>query len=85
MPERKLWSAEEDQVLKLLVEERKMAKWSHISRVMEEEFQLAGRNGKQCRERYIILHVGIIITSIRPSATQTGLPKRNDCCSNCKS
>lgn len=38
MKERKNWSAEEDKVLKYLIEERKMTKWSQISEVMEKEF-----------------------------------------------
>lgn len=35
MPERKIWSAEEDRVLKFLIEERGLTKWSQISRVMQ--------------------------------------------------
>ena len=50
--ERKIWRPEEDRVLKLLIEERGMSKWSQISEVMEKEFSIIGRNGKQCRERY---------------------------------
>lgn len=52
MPERKVWTEEEDKVLKLLKEERGEHKWARIARVMEQEFGLFGRTGKQCRERY---------------------------------
>lgn len=40
MPERKVWSAEEDKILKLLIEKRGLVKWSQISKVMEEEFHI---------------------------------------------
>jgi hypothetical protein len=43
---------QEDKVLKMLVEERGEIKWALIARVMADEFQLTGRTGKQCRERY---------------------------------
>jgi hypothetical protein len=49
MPERKMWSEEEDRVLRLLREERREKKWSMIARCMEGEFGIAGRTGKQCR------------------------------------
>ena len=42
----------EDQVLKMLVEERGIKSWAEISRLMALEFKLTGRSGKQCRERY---------------------------------
>lgn len=31
MKERKVWNSEEDRILKLLIEERGMTKWAHIS------------------------------------------------------
>lgn len=49
MPERKLWSSEEDRILKYLIEQRGLRRWSQISKAMEEEFKMSGRNGKQCR------------------------------------
>jgi hypothetical protein len=49
--ERRPWSAEEDQILKDLFEKVKLNKWSLIARRMEEEYQMGGRSGKQCRER----------------------------------
>jgi hypothetical protein len=52
MPERKVWSADEDKILKFLKEERGEKKWSVIAKIMGEEFNVPGRTGKQCRERY---------------------------------
>jgi len=49
MPERKVWTEEEDKVLKYLKEVRGVPKWSVISETMEKEFNIVGRNGKQCR------------------------------------
>lgn len=51
MPDRKMWNAEEDRVLRLLREDRREKKWSVIARIMETEFGIKGRTGKQCRER----------------------------------
>ena len=51
MRERKVWSEREDAILKELKESRGLKKWSEIARIMEEEFGLRERNGKQCRER----------------------------------
>eukprot|EP01050_Picozoa_sp_SAG11_P004466 SAG11_NODE_286_length_11220_cov_11.922399_1_plen_155_part_00 len=41
------WTAEEDELLKKLVEEHSPSKWSLIASHMEN------RNGKQCRERWL--------------------------------
>ena len=38
--------------MKELFEVRKIRKWSEISRIMQEQFNITARNGKQCRERY---------------------------------
>ena len=46
-----MWSAEEDEVLRLLKDERGEKKWSLIARKMDLEFGIRGRTGKQCRER----------------------------------
>lgn len=43
---------QDDQILKELFEVRKIRKWSEISRIMQEQFGIPARNGKQCRERY---------------------------------
>jgi hypothetical protein len=44
--------SQDDTILKELFEVRKIRKWSEISRIMQEQFGIAARNGKQCRERY---------------------------------
>lgn len=49
MPERKAWSKEEDRILRALKEERGEKKWSTIARLMQSEFGVSGRTGKQCR------------------------------------
>ena len=72
MPERKMWTEEEDRVLRHLVEERGITRWADLPRIMEEEFAIAGRNGKQCRERYFPHHIDTIITWLGTSTTQSG-------------
>lgn len=49
MPERKVWTPEEDRVLKLLFEERGIKKWADLPKIMKEEFKIEGRSAKQCR------------------------------------
>lgn len=49
MPERKPWSEREDQILRVLKEQRGVKKWSEIARLMESEFGVRQRTGKQCR------------------------------------
>lgn len=51
MPERKPWSEREDQILRELKEQRGVKKWSEIARLMDTEFAIKERTGKQCRER----------------------------------
>jgi myb proto-oncogene protein len=43
---------QEDSILKDLYENKQVKRWSEIARIMECEFHIRGRNGKQCRERY---------------------------------
>ncbi len=43
---------QEDSILKDLYEGKGIKRWSEIARIMESEFHIRGRNGKQCRERY---------------------------------
>jgi hypothetical protein len=43
---------QEDSILKELYEGKGIKRWSEIARIMESEFHIRGRNGKQCRERY---------------------------------
>lgn len=35
-----------------ILDERNIKKWSMVSKIMEQEFGMTGRSGKQCRERY---------------------------------
>lgn len=49
MPERKVWSQEEDRILRYLREEKGEKKWANIARLMDREFGVSGRTGKQCR------------------------------------
>ena len=49
MPERKLWTEEEDKALRYLKEEEGLQKWSLISKRMHIQFGISGRTGKQCR------------------------------------
>ena len=58
MPERKVWSAEEDKILIFLKEEKGIAKWSLIAKTMDEEYKIYGRTGKQCRERFQSSNLG---------------------------
>lgn len=63
MPERKIWSTEEDDALKYLREQEGINKWSIIAKKLGELYNMEGRTGKQCRERYehgIILDIIII-------------------------
>lgn len=35
-----------------IIEVQKIKKWSAVSRIMETQFKIIGRTGKQCRERW---------------------------------
>ena len=52
IPERKVWTSDEDVILKNIVTAGKSQKWSEIAKVMDVEHNIQGRTGKQCRERY---------------------------------
>jgi myb proto-oncogene protein len=51
MNEKRLWTDQEDRILKKLVEDTKFTKWTHIARTICDEYGIKGRNGKQCKER----------------------------------
>ena len=51
MSEIKVWTEYEDVILKKLKEEEKIQKWTLIAQKMADEYNLKGRNGKQCKER----------------------------------
>jgi hypothetical protein len=49
MTERKSWTEEEDSILKMLKEDEGIKKWSDISKIMDNKYNIKGRTGKQCR------------------------------------
>lgn len=56
---RKIWTErvirgliQEDSILTEIILERKVIKWSVVAKIMEGEYDIPGRTGKQCRERY---------------------------------
>ena len=49
---RRLWQQDEDEAIKILVAQHGIKKWTLISRMLEQEYGIHGRSGKQCRERY---------------------------------
>jgi len=51
---RRLWNDEEDEAIIGLVKKYGIKKWTLISRKLQEEYQIHGRSGKQCRERYVL-------------------------------
>ena len=68
MSETRLWTEYEDLILKRLREEDKIQKWTVVAQMMADEYNLKGRNGKQCKERYIhILYNQISVDSRRNS------------------
>lgn len=68
-------------MLKNLFERVKLNKWSLIARRMEEEYGLAARTGKQCRERYSCPHPGTTTTST-PSCSRTPGPRTRNATSS---
>ena len=48
---RRLWGDNEDKAIAILVKEYGIKKWTLISKKLQEEYQIHGRSGKQCRER----------------------------------
>ena len=49
---RKHWSEEEDNALKVILRSHSSSRWTEISQMMQLQFSLYGRTGKQCRERW---------------------------------
>lgn len=59
---RRLWNEHEDEAITNLIKKFGIKKWTLISRKLQEDYQIYGRSGKQCRERYNSNNVdGIII------------------------
>lgn len=82
MSEKRPWTEEEDRLLKFVFDTSKLTKWSHIARRLQEEFGVKGRNGKQCKERYICLHLGTLPTSTLLIPRKNGATKKSTPCSN---
>jgi len=49
--EKKNWTGPQDNILRHLRETRQVKKWSEVARILAEEYQIRGFNGKDCRER----------------------------------
>ena len=52
MLKRKLWSQEEDEAIKALSARYGIQNWTLISQKLSQEYNVKGRTGKQCRERW---------------------------------
>ncbi len=49
---RRVWTPEEDDAIRQLVEKYGTKTWSVIAEAIVKEFAIDGRTGKQCRERW---------------------------------
>ena len=49
--EKRIWSEEEDVLLKKLYEEEMMRNWSLIAKRLARDFNLPRKSAKQCKER----------------------------------
>ena len=50
--DRRPWNSTEDSALQVLVQELGVKRWAEVSLRLQERFQVTGRSGKQCRERW---------------------------------
>lgn len=50
--DRRVWTAEEDNAIRALVAKHGTKSWSVIAENLQKELAIAGRSGKQCRERW---------------------------------
>ena len=50
---RRLWTKDEDEAITHLVKHYGIRKWTLISKKLQDKYNIYGRSGKQCRERYI--------------------------------
>uniref|UniRef100_A0A7S2SND5 Uncharacterized protein n=1 Tax=Mucochytrium quahogii TaxID=96639 RepID=A0A7S2SND5_9STRA len=50
--DRRVWSNEEDEAIRTLVGEQGTKKWSWIATELRQRYNIDGRTGKQCRERW---------------------------------
>ena len=52
MSKRRSWEKKEDDAISTLVAELGIKQWTMVAHSLNERFQLRGRSGKQCRERW---------------------------------
>ena len=52
MTDRRAWNVDEDNVIKRLVHKHGIRQWTKVAQEMETKYNLEGRSGKQCRERW---------------------------------
>jgi ribosomal protein L19E len=57
---RRVWTNEEDDAIKQMVAKYGTKSWALIAENLSKEHSIAGRSGKQCRERWHN-HLGIVI------------------------
>ena len=57
---RRVWTTEEDEAIRLMVIKYGTKSWALIAENLSKEHSIAGRSGKQCRERWHN-HLGINI------------------------
>jgi hypothetical protein len=50
--DRRVWTADEDNAIRALVAKHGTKSWSVIAENLQKELSIAGRSGKQCRERW---------------------------------
>lgn len=51
-PCRRVWTMEEDEAIRQMVAKYGTKSWALIAENLSQEFSIAGRSGKQCRERW---------------------------------
>ena len=49
---RRIWTTEEDEAIRLMVHKYGTKSWALIAENLSKEHSIAGRSGKQCRERW---------------------------------
>ena len=52
MASRRAWSETEDEAIRTLVSEFGIKQWTVVSKHLEIRYNIRGRTGKQCRERW---------------------------------
>jgi hypothetical protein len=63
-----VWTNEEDEAIRQMVMKYGTKSWALIAENLSKEHSIAGRSGKQCRERWHN-HLGTYMTSISPNVS----------------